>query len=110
MARTKKRRPAGPDPAESPAEFPAVPWDHAVKDFLAHLEAGEKSALTRRVYGSDLRQFEEWYRGSNGRPLLTLDLVTPTQLRDWKDDMRKRLATATVNRRISAVRSLLRWA
>jgi site-specific recombinase XerD len=67
------------------------------------------SESTRRAYRADLRDFAEWY-GENGR----LDRVDVRALSEYTADLGRarpggKLAPATIARRLSAVRSLLRF-
>jgi site-specific recombinase XerD len=73
------------------------------------LESPGISDATRRAYRSDLRDFAEWY---GDRPLERVDVRV---LADYTADLGRakaggKLAPTTVARRLSAVRSLLRFA
>jgi site-specific recombinase XerD len=77
----------------------------AIDRFLAH---GGLSDATRRAYAADLRSFTEWLyeRG------LALDAVDARTLADWVTTLgsgRRRLAPATISRRLAAVRAFLRF-
>lgn len=64
---------------------------------------------TRRAYRVDLEQFDAWLRGRG----LTLDDVDVRVLSDYVADLgrrRPKLAAATIGRKLSAVRALLRAA
>ena len=64
---------------------------------------------TRRAYRGDLEQFTRWLRGRE----LSLDDVDVRVLADYTAHLgrgRPRLAAATIGRKLSAVRSLLRSA
>jgi site-specific recombinase XerD len=77
----------------------------AIRRFLEH---GGLSDATRRAYASDLRSFAAWLE-SRG---LELDDVDVRVLADWVTDLgtgRRRLAPATIARRLAAVRSCLRF-
>ncbi len=72
------------------------------------LESGALSDSTRRAYGSDLRAFAEWLEKRD----LELEDVDVRVLADWVTALgsgRGRLAPATIARRLSAVRSFLRF-
>ncbi len=72
------------------------------------LESGGLSGATRRAYGSDLRAFAAWLEERG----LGLEDVDVRVLADWVTALgsgRRRLAPATVARRLSAVRSFLRF-
>ncbi len=73
------------------------------------LESPGLSAATRRAYGADLRDFSDWLRGRG----LDLDDVDVRVLADYTGELgraRRGLAPATIARRLSAVRSLVRHA
>jgi site-specific recombinase XerD len=73
------------------------------------LESPALSDATRRAYRVDLRQFAAWLDGRG----LTLDDVDVRVLSDYAAQLgrgRPRLAPATIGRKLSAVRALLRSA
>ena len=77
----------------------------AIDRFLA---SPSLSAATRRSYGFDLRDFGRWLE-RNG---LELERVDTRALADYTTELgrdRRRLATATITRRLAAVRSFLRF-
>ena len=79
---------------------------HAIERFLA---SPALSASTRRAYRSDLRDFAEWF-GEDGR----LERVDVRALADYTADLGRartggKLSPGTIARRLSAVRSLLRF-
>ncbi len=77
----------------------------AIDRFLAH---GGLSAATQRAYASDLRTFAAWL----DERALGLDDVDARVLSDWVADLgsgRDRLAPTSIARRLSAVRSCLRY-
>jgi site-specific recombinase XerD len=77
----------------------------AIDRFLEH---GGLSEATRRAYDSDLGAFARWLDDR----ALTLDDVDARVLADWVGDLgsgRRRLAPATISRRLAAVRSLVRF-
>jgi site-specific recombinase XerD len=79
--------------------------DGAIDRFL---ESGGLSGATRRAYASDLRAFSAWLELEG----LGLDDVDVRVLADWVTALgggRRRLAPATIARRLSAVRSFLRF-
>jgi site-specific recombinase XerD len=83
-----------------------VTLSQAIDRFL--LAAGVSSA-TRRAYRSDLRDFADWY---GPRPLEEIDVRV---LADYTAELGRarpggKLAPATIARRLSAVRGLLRYA
>jgi site-specific recombinase XerD len=82
-----------------------------LQTFLDRLEADDLSAATRRGYRYDLLQFVAWYTGLNGvAPRLAR--LTEHDLITWRQHMMTKggLKAASVNRRLEAVRRLLRWA
>jgi site-specific recombinase XerD len=82
-----------------------------LRTFLDRLEADDLSAATRRGYRYDLLQFVAWYTGLNGvAPRLAR--LTEHDLITWRQHMVTQggLKAASTNRRLEAVRRLLRWA
>ena len=72
------------------------------------LEHGGLSPATQRAYRSDLRSFASWL----DRRALELDAVDARVLSDWVGELgsgRDRLAPPSIARRLSAVRSCLRY-
>lgn len=99
---------------------PAPPWAEAVEQFLADVQL-RRSANTHVNYRSDLRDFAGWYDGHNDPPLAKVSDVTAVDLLGWQKDIearpgreyrdRPRAATmpATINRKLAAVHSFLKW-
>jgi site-specific recombinase XerD len=85
---------------------PVVDTDAAVERFLA---SPSLSDATRRAYRFDLDPFARWLE----RRQLTLDRVDSRVLADYMAELGRgrprRLAPATIARRLAAVRSLLRF-
>lgn len=77
-----------------------------MKDFLATLRSG-----TARAYSEDLVDFSRWFEECNGQAVIPA-LVTALDLREYQSHMLavRGLKPATVNRRLEALRSWLRWA
>lgn len=75
-------------------------------EFLATLDGN-----TARAYREDLADFFRWFEQTNGQEPAP-ELVTSVDLREYQSHMLtvRGLKPATVNRRLSAVRSWLRWA
>ncbi len=72
--------------------------------FFDHLRA-TKSPSTIRAYFKSLGDFDHWYQVSNGEPL-TAGRLTPTDLRLYVQDLNDRkLAAATINLRLAAIRA-----
>ena len=82
-----------------------------LQTFLDQLAADDLSAATRRGYRYDLLQFIAWHAGLNGAPP-DLARLTEHDLITWRQHMMTRggLKAASINRRLEAVRRLLRWA
>jgi integrase/recombinase XerD len=99
--RTKKK----PQPEPAPAR-----WVDCLAEFDHHLIANERSPHTRRNYRHDLAAFARWYEQTHGGPLQDLGQVDSEHCRLWKEAMRGDRATATINRRLAALGSLLNWA
>jgi site-specific recombinase XerD len=82
-----------------------VSTNEAIDRFLEH---GGLSPASQRAYGSDLRSFAAWLDGRE----LALDQVDARVLSDWVAELgsgRNRLAPPSIARRLSAVRSCLRY-
>ena len=86
-------------------EYKSVSTDAAIERFLA---SGGLSEATQRAYRSDLRAFTSWLEERD----LRLDDVDARALADWVADLgsgRRRLAPASISRRLAAVRACLRF-
>jgi site-specific recombinase XerD len=84
-------------------------WIGAVDRFRDHLVEAEKSDDTIRAYRGDLSQFAGWFQ-SVYEDLPKLDDVTSSTMREWKShQVGKGHQPQTVNRRLAALQSLLRW-
>jgi site-specific recombinase XerC len=68
-----------------------------VSEWLTTLDT---SADTKRAYRLGLVEFIEWLDGHQ---------VTPALIRRWRDELRDQYSAATVNVRLSAVRSFYAW-
>jgi site-specific recombinase XerD len=82
-----------------------------LQTFLDRLMADDLSAATRRGYRYDLLHFIAWYTGLyDAMPELTR--LTEHDLITWRQHMMMQggLKAASINRRLEAVRRLLRWA
>jgi site-specific recombinase XerD len=86
-------------------------WADAVDRFVLDLVERERSEHTRANYREDLEAFAEWYEAKFQDPP-TVALLAPSELREWKAHLRdeRRQQPATVNRKLAALRSMLRWA
>ncbi|MEM2126369.1 MAG: tyrosine-type recombinase/integrase, partial [Candidatus Methanosuratincola sp.] len=79
-------------------------WEDAVQEFLKGY-----SGITLRRYSDALRDFADWYRATYGGPP-DPHLLTAQEIREYTSYLLsvRRLKAASVNLRLSAVRSLLR--
>lgn len=86
-------------------------WSDTLDRFCGWLVEVERSRHTVKNYREDLEAFEVWYRLKFDEPP-TLEMLSAAELRGWKEECRvsRNLEPATVNRRLSALRSLVRWA
>jgi integrase/recombinase XerC len=85
-------------------------WDDRLAAFDSYLESEERSPLTRQGYGDDLRAFSRWFKQAYQDTPELHDLVE-SELRGWKQSMIARnLKPNTINRRLRAFQSFLRWA
>ncbi len=82
-----------------------------LQPFLDRLAAEDRSAATRRGYRYDLLQFNAWYAALHGS-LPVLPRLTEHDLIAWRQHMLtlRQLKATTINRRLEAIRRLLRWA
>src|SRR3954469_9671682 len=92
----------------SPAMVDPPPW---LQSFLDRLAAEDLSAATRRGYRYDLLQFAAWCTALYGTPP-KLARLTEHDVIAWRQHMiaRRQVKATTINRRLEAVRRLLRWA
>ncbi len=81
-----------------------------VEDFLTYLRAEKNySLLTQKSYGDDLLAFEQFFQQLDST--LRWETIDSDIVRDWMENMMDRGNTATtINRRLSALRSLYRFA
>lgn len=77
--------------------------------YAKYLEDQDLSAHTVRGYVSDVASFARWFEQTNGEPF-ALPSVTPTDLREWREYLRRHLKASTVNRKMAALVQFLRWA
>jgi site-specific recombinase XerD len=80
-------------------------------NFALFLEEEERSAVTIKNYLCDLKYFEKWFFQKNNQKL-TPNVITPTDLRDYKHYLSEILCQKpkTVNRKLSSLKSFLNWA
>ena len=96
--------------AHAAAPAPST-WAEALDRFDHHLADLERSRHTRSDYREDLEAFADWYEARYQDPPM-LATIAPAELREWKRHLHEDRGheVATVNRRLAAIRSLLRWA
>lgn len=89
----------------------AVIWSGARAAFETQQVEDEKRPLTVSTYREDLDAFHDWHVNYYTKPP-ELARLTAADLRQWKAFMReeRHLKAASVNRKLSAMRSFLRWA
>ncbi len=80
-------------------------------DFLAWLEANDRSSSTIRAYALALCDFAAWFAQSTGEDL-SPERITPLDVREYRQYLIavRRLAPATVNTHLAAIRTYARWA
>jgi len=80
-------------------------------DFARFLEEAERSPVTIKNYLCDLKYFEKWFFQKTDS-ILSPDLITPTDLRDYKQYLSEvlLLKPKTINRKLSSLKSFLNWA
>lgn len=79
--------------------------------FKAYLVAEDTSRNTISAYLSDLSDFFSWYSQAN--ETFDIDEVTPTDIRDYRESLQEQIspmASATINRRLAALRRFFTWA
>jgi site-specific recombinase XerD len=85
-------------------------WDEAVDCFVAWMRVEEKSPSTVRCYSDDLQAFADWCESATGTGP-KLSQLGKSDLVEWKQSLvALKRAPATVNRKLAAVASFLRWA
>src|SRR5262249_29698944 len=92
--------PSGPPPAS---------WLEAIGQFIAWMADQEKSSATLRCYREELAAFASWYQAEYQTPpeLMT---VSGSELRQFKAaQVAGKLRPATVNKKLAALKSFLRW-
>lgn len=80
------------------------------EEFLRYLQYEKnRSQLTVKAYSDDLRAFEAYFKGLDDQ--LSWESIDADIIRDWMESMMNKGNNATsVNRRLSALRSLYRFA
>jgi site-specific recombinase XerD len=86
-------------------------WSDAAEKFAVHLREDRKSSLTIRNYTDDLHFFEAWYQSQRDQTP-ELARLTKGDLSEWTQHMidARQMAPQTVNRKLSAIASFLKWA
>ncbi len=79
-------------------------------NFASFLEEAERSPVTIKNYLCDLKYFEKWFEQKTNQKL-SPDVITPTDLRDYKHYLSEvlLLKPKTVNRKLSSLKSFLNW-
>ncbi len=82
-----------------------------IEAFLVDLRRQDASPATVRNYAADLRAFARWFHDATG-DRFAAQAVTPTDLRDYRGYLRtvEQKQTATINRRLAALRKFFVWA
>ena len=100
----------------------AASWEKTIDNFITHLEDTERSAHTTHHYRDDLMAFNKWYLSLGPDPgRLDPGQITDEVLRQWKRHLRDQVLTektgrtykrkpASINAKLAAMRSFLRWA
>jgi integrase len=84
-------------------------WSGAVRRYMERLTEIERSEKTILCYQAELDAFGEWYRDEAGEAA-ELANVRAADLRQWKSSLLAAgLAPATVNKKLSVLKSFLRW-
>ena len=79
-----------------------------IDQYNDHLIRAGKSSHTVRAYVQDGTAFARWFEGTSGRAI-NPPSVDPRDTQDYRGYlMRRDLASATVNRRLKALKSLFR--
>src|SRR4051794_3155247 len=119
------RKRGGPKPGRSRPAAPKT-WSDAVGRFIDHHRTRRRSELTLKWYRADLDQFAAWHKAARGEEP-SYRAIDAEALLDFMDELkgrmiettdattgkvvtRRRPKPATVNRRVSAVKSLISWA
>lgn len=77
--------------------------------FKKYLDEKESSPYTVRGYLQDLRTFAKWFEETNAEDF-SAQAVTPTDLREYRRDMkRKKRAPTTTNRHLAALSAYFSW-
>jgi site-specific recombinase XerD len=88
-----------------------VTWvDDATSRFLEGRRERSAASRTLEAYGEDLDVFAGWYQRQRGTAVNELRDVTPLALAEYREWLASRCKPATVNRRLSTLRSMFAWA
>src|SRR6476646_10181206 len=84
---------------------------HSLPEFLSALELEGASAKTLKSYGSDLKQFAQWFESTLGETFSPAS-ITPTDIRDYRSFLInvEQRQPATVNRHLASLRKFCLWA
>ena len=85
--------------------------ENVFEAFEKHLQDQDFAWQTQRAYLATLRDFKAWFEGTYDKAFAAV-LVTPPDVRSYRAQLQgvRRLAPATVNRQLAALRSYMRWA
>jgi site-specific recombinase XerD len=110
--KTTRRQPRARPRTDRPAS-----WEEARERFIRSLADEERSRHTRDHYEADIRAFEAWWDENRPDERLLPTAVVEEDIRDWKrslkteslDDTGRTRKPATINAKLAAVKSFLRW-
>lgn len=93
-----------------PKDAPPASWEEAVERFMGRLTERRKSAKTIRCYREELLAFGEWYKSEFEEPARLSDIMEsdPAAWLTWLRTSQK-LKAATINKKLAALKSFLRW-
>jgi site-specific recombinase XerD len=78
-------------------------------DYETWLKKRDTAQKSIRAYLSDAQQFVAWFEQSSGEPFSPAE-VDWRDVQNWRDAAEKAFKPATVNRRLSSLRTLFAWA
>jgi site-specific recombinase XerD len=93
-----------------PKDTPPATWAEAVERFMGRLTERRKSAKTIDCYRGELLAFGEWYKSEFDEPA-ALSGIMESDPAAWLNWLRKsqKLKAATINKKLAALKSFLRW-
>lgn len=84
-------------------------WAQAIEKFIVQMREDEKSNLTIRNYTDDLKFFATWHQEQK-HEAPDLARLSKGELLEWKQTLIETMKPQTVNRKLSAIASFLKWA